>query len=609
MKECPACGGSFPDPYQFCPNDGAPLPGTEDEPRELSATQEPTGTEVAQIRVRTLMISLAILLAAGVTAFGILFFYQYLKPKYGELVIKTTPTGASVFLDGKLRGPSPITISNLSSGTHQLRATKEGYKDLLQQVEVMPYATENLHWNLDPLVPHLSNEQLAEVEAWRKKLDNAQKEGILLPPPDDYNVLYFLNKILHIDPANSYALDARNKMAESIRASADLAYAKEDWLEAEKQYKNLALIFTDDIAINERLADIATKIDASIKDREKQIDEWKTKAESAMKAGGLLPPEKDNAFESLQNILRLDRKNMYARGALVHLKELSQTRGDTKISSQDWQAARNEFRQILQYFPEDSYSKSRLSMAETKLAETGQAEQLQLQRLQRAQEEQQYRQKIASQRQSALNSFRSASYQKAIAEWQDYLKFEPNSDEAYYYLGAAYQEEKQFDTAILHLEKCLALNANNAAAHLALGILYDHHRNNLTTAADHLKRARELGGFEKYGPERIQAMIQDLQDRLHLASLQKAPFAAEHKHAFSNCRGNFSSTDAGVEYKTTETDHSFYETYAGLRSFSVTGDDLAIRTRNNKKYNIHLLNSGDGAKIRLLVSKYMQISD
>jgi len=608
MKECPKCGNTYPEPFQFCPVDGSPLqfPGGGAAQADEESLESRRAGDEAQISVRTLMIGLSILILIGISAFAGVFLYQYLKPKYGGLVVKTTPAGATVFVDAKQRGISPLTMGDLRSGGHQIKAVKEGYKELVQHVEVMPYATENLHWALEPLVPHLSNEQLAEVESWRKKLDSAQRENIFLPPPDDYNVLFFANKILAIDPANSYASEAKSKLAESIRHSADLSYAGEDWLEAEKQYKNLALLFPDEISINERLADIAAKLDASVKDRDKQIADWTPKAEAAIKSGALVPPEKENALDALRNIQRLDKKNVYAQSALDHLKELLQNRGDTKINVGDWQGARNEFRAVLQYFPEDGYSKSRLSMAEGKLAEAAQVEH---QRVLRLLEEQQSRQRIVALKQSALNSFRSGALQKSISEWQDYLKVEPNSDEAYFYLGAIYQERKQLDTAILHYEKCLSLNSNNSLAHLNLGILYDRHRNDIKRAIEHYRRVKELGGVEKYSPERLQALIQDLQEREQLEALQKIPFASEHKHAFSSCRGNLRITEDGVEYKTVETDHSFFEPYGDLRSFSVAGDEVAIRTRNNKKYNLRLLNQGDGVQVRRLAARHIQVTE
>ena len=103
-------------------------------------------------------------------------------------------------------------------------------------------------------------------------------------------------------------------------------------------------------------------------------------------------------------------------------------------------------------------------------------------------------------------------------------------------------------------------------------------------------------------------MINDLQSSAQLDQMQKVPFPVEHKHAFSSCRGNLTVADGGVEYRTTETDHSFYEAYGGLRGFSIQGDELSIRIRNNKKYNFHLINPSDADRIRRLAARHTQVS-
>jgi tetratricopeptide (TPR) repeat protein len=284
-----------------------------------------------------------------------------------------------------------------------------------------------------------------------------------------------------------------------------------------------------------------------------------------------------------------------------------QGRGDAKIVAADWQGARSDFRTLLQYFPEDNYSKGRLSVIEAKIGELNQQEQ---QRIQRATEEQQSRQKIQNIRIAALNSFRSGNYQKSISEWQEYLKFEPGSDEAYFYIGASYQDQKQLDTAILNFEKCLSLNQNNILAHLNLGMLYDYHRNNFKQAEEHLRKAKELGGAEKYSPDRLQSMIQDLRDRAQAYSVLKMLFPVEHKHTFSSCRGNLSFTQEGIEFRTSETDHSFYESYKSMRGFAMQGNSLSLKTRNSRKYNFLFLNSGDAARIRAWISSshYIRIN-
>jgi tetratricopeptide (TPR) repeat protein len=564
--------------------------------------------EPAQIKVRTLMLSIGILFLTAIVGFSTVFFYLYWKPKYGGLVVKTTPPGATIILDGRPRGNSPITIGDLRSGGHSVRAIKDGYEEFARQVEVVPYSTENLHLELKPLVANLSNEQLAEIEALKKKLDTAKQENILLPPPEDYNVLYFADRILEIDPANAYAAEEKAKLAETGQQKAELAYAREDWLAAENAYKSLALIFPNDIAIRERLSDIAGKIDASIQDREQQIADWKAKAEAALKNGALLPPpDKDNAWEALRSILRLERKNVYAQGAMAHLLELLQNRGDTKLTNGDLAGARADFKLTLQYFPDDKYSAARLAGVDAKLAEAARQDQQKAQRQQ--EEQQQMREKLVNLRNAAISSYRNGSYDRAVSEWQEYLKLEPNSDEAYFYLGATNLERKQLDTAILNLEKCISLNPNNAYAHLNLGILYDRHRSDLKQATEHLERAKALGGVDKYSPDRIQGMIQDLQDRVQLNSMKMFPFAVEHKHIISSCKGTLRITDEGVEFKTTETDHSFFESFSGLLSFVVQGDEISIRSRNNKKYNFRLLKPSDAPMVRRLASLHIKTND
>jgi tetratricopeptide (TPR) repeat protein len=596
MNQCPQCGKTYSEEFQFCPIDGATLRAGRTGNSRQSARQP------AQIKIRTLILGIFLLILCGGIAFTGAFLYQYYKPKLGGLTIKTTPSEASIAIDGETMGTSPLSLSSLPSGGHQIRITKEGYKDFVQQVTVIPYASESLHWKLEPLVPQLSNEQLADIEAWRKKLDTAQKENILLPPPDDYNVLYFADKILAIDPANKYASDAKTRLGDSLRQLAELAYAKEDWLESEKQYKNLTLLYPNDISIGERLSDIAARIESGTQDREKVIQDMQSRAEASIKAGNLTPPDKDNALDAIRNIQRLDKNNPYVREALSHIKELLQNRGDVKMSASDWHGARADFRLMLQYFPEDRYSKTRLTVVESKLAETVRQDQ-------RPNEDLQSRQKItALLRQSALNSFRSGAYTKSIAEWQEYLKSEPNSDEAYFYLGAACQNLKQLDTAIFNFEKCLSLNPNNALAHLNLGLLYDYHRKNLKLAEEHLLKTKELGGGDKYTPEKLQSMIQDLRDRAHASTAMNLSFAVEHKHAFSSCRGQLSFTEEGMEYKTGATDHSFYEAYKGIRGFAIDGDTLTIKSRENKKYNFRFLNPADAEKIRAWNSTYRYIT-
>jgi hypothetical protein len=55
----------------------------------------------------------------------------------GSIYVTTQPSKALVYLDSKYLGVySPTTITRITTGTHTLRLTKYGYKDLTQDVSV-----------------------------------------------------------------------------------------------------------------------------------------------------------------------------------------------------------------------------------------------------------------------------------------------------------------------------------------------------------------------------------------------------------------------------------------------------------------------------------------
>jgi tetratricopeptide (TPR) repeat protein len=583
MKGCPECGKLYPDEFLYCPIHGTTLAGDQ----ENDSGEKPP----PQIRIRTLIIGLLILVVCAVAGFSTAFLYQYLKPKYGALTIRTTPDEAMVYVDGKLLGVSPLNIPKLVSGGHEIRVAMDGYEDFVQIVRVAPYADDKLDWTLSPVTPLLSGEQIAEIAELREKMDSARKENILLPPPEDYNVLYYADKILAIDPTDGHALEAREYVADSIRRQAELAYARENWAESAKQYERLALMYPDDESIVEHLADITAIRAASAKDREALIESWRARAEAAMKIGSLTPPDKDNALDAVKNIQNIDKNNAYARSTLARIRERLQNQGDAKIAALDLAGARSDFQRLLQYFPEDKYGKTRLSELNVRLEEAAKSDQS-------AKKEQQFRQQAAALRQSALDHFSSGEYAKSIDGWREYLKLEPKSDEAWFYIGASYQNEKQMDEAIVNFEKCLELNPAHILAHLNAGVLYNHNKN-FRAAEEHFLKAKDLGGADAYTPEYIDGVLRDLRARARIDEMSKLPIYVEHRHALlTNCKGALYFNGEGMEFRTTESDHSFYESYKGMQEFAIEGNSLTVRTSRNRRYTFRFLNQEDIARVR-----------
>jgi len=57
-------------------------------------------------------------------------------PVVGSLLVRSTPLGARVVVDGREYGRTPVTVGNLSRGVHKVRVIRDGYVPDDRQVTV-----------------------------------------------------------------------------------------------------------------------------------------------------------------------------------------------------------------------------------------------------------------------------------------------------------------------------------------------------------------------------------------------------------------------------------------------------------------------------------------
>ncbi len=58
------------------------------------------------------------------------------QPAGGRLLVRSTPAGAQVAVDGRRRGVTPLTLTRLAFGTHRVRLTRAGYESAERRVTV-----------------------------------------------------------------------------------------------------------------------------------------------------------------------------------------------------------------------------------------------------------------------------------------------------------------------------------------------------------------------------------------------------------------------------------------------------------------------------------------
>lgn len=68
----------------------------------------------------------------------------------GTISVKSSPSGASVYLDGNYKGQTPTTITGVVKGAHVIELNKAGYYEWTGQVTVYPGQTASIYPTLQP---------------------------------------------------------------------------------------------------------------------------------------------------------------------------------------------------------------------------------------------------------------------------------------------------------------------------------------------------------------------------------------------------------------------------------------------------------------------------
>ncbi len=79
-----------------------------------------------------------------------------MSPVEAQLELTSAPAGASVLLDGKLAGKTPLSVQALPFGRHQLKLTLPDYGDHQQTFDVSEDSHQQLHIDLKPFIASLT---------------------------------------------------------------------------------------------------------------------------------------------------------------------------------------------------------------------------------------------------------------------------------------------------------------------------------------------------------------------------------------------------------------------------------------------------------------------
>lgn len=77
-------------------------------------------------------------------------------PIYGSLMVQGTPAGTSIYVDGQLKGKSPIIVNDLLIGSHKVCIEKDGYEKHEKTIQVTEGQEEVVKYELVKETPKTS---------------------------------------------------------------------------------------------------------------------------------------------------------------------------------------------------------------------------------------------------------------------------------------------------------------------------------------------------------------------------------------------------------------------------------------------------------------------
>jgi len=69
-----------------------------------------------------------------------------------KLSVSSSPSGANIYLDGSFKGTTPMTINNVTAGSHNLKLTLQGYQEFQQNIYINAGDTKSISAQLTPVI-------------------------------------------------------------------------------------------------------------------------------------------------------------------------------------------------------------------------------------------------------------------------------------------------------------------------------------------------------------------------------------------------------------------------------------------------------------------------
>ncbi len=224
----------------------------------------------------------------------------------------------------------------------------------LREVLVIKPDNSNALTMLAKIEHHIQTQR--EIEGWLDKATQYAVSGQTVGPPNA-NVYELLQKVLERDPDNPRATEAVETIKSNLMRSATVAQQRQQWQAASSHLRYLLHIDPENVAFRSNLQTIEERIE-----RERQITHWLQLAEKNLKAGRLVDPVGDNAYDALRNVLSVEPDHVEAKRGIDFIKTQLWQDAVNAGKQELWEQARQHLENLLLIDPNHPEGVARMSL-------------------------------------------------------------------------------------------------------------------------------------------------------------------------------------------------------------------------------------------------------
>ena len=267
-----------------------------------------------------------------------------------SLIVHSEPPDSTVFVNGVLRGQTPLKLQSLEPGTYDIRIQKDGYVPHCSRIRLERNQPNVVSTGLEtwPAQPTPENSSVLSLKSLSVDGDLVEQ-------------LEVCERILKVSPKNpavrTLQASVRNQLFEQI----DEAVKGRRWRAAQDKLNALLRVAPADQAARKRLRLVNTKLQSDLTTASNagpssnvQVVELQRRISSAIASSNYFPHRSGNALELIRSLKQIVPESSFAEEKLGLIREETTRQVQLMIQAGNLEGARTLVHQLNTYFPGSS---------------------------------------------------------------------------------------------------------------------------------------------------------------------------------------------------------------------------------------------------------------